>query len=384
MNYYIDIATQSLNKVGEELCGDKVEIFRDTTRTVIVLADGLGSGVKANILATMTTKIAGTMLIKGESIEETVDTLMKTLPVCQVRKIAYSTFGVISIDPEGKCVMLEYDNPPIFILRKGKILSIKKRRISFDGKIVQRSSFHLQEGDSLTLCSDGVIHAGVGETLNHGWEWEHVASFLSRQSVKTADQLNQRLIDACAKLYNYHPGDDTTAVTVKLRAPENLSLFTGPPIDPDDDSYLVKKFMKQGGKKIVCGGTAANILSRELHRDIKTCLDYLDPEIPPVAKMKGIDLVTEGVLTLQKTIDRLEAFRLKLPDYDPTRQDGATLLAKLLINDSTHIQFYIGRAINPAHQNPDFPAALSIKMHVVESLMEELKKIGKKIEVHRF
>jgi serine/threonine protein phosphatase PrpC len=384
MNYYIDIATQSLNKVGEELCGDKVEIFRDTTRTVIVLADGLGSGVKANILATMTTKIAGTMLIKGESIEETVDTLMKTLPVCQVRKIAYSTFGVISIDPEGKCVMLEYDNPPIFILRKGKIFSIKKRKISFDGKIVQRSSFHLQEGDSLTLCSDGVIHAGVGETLNHGWEWEHVASFLSRQSVKTADQLNQRLIDACAKLYNYHPGDDTTAVTVKLRAPENLSLFTGPPIDPDDDSYLVKKFMKQGGKKIVCGGTAANILSRELYRDIETCLDYLDPEIPPVAKMKGIDLVTEGVLTLQKTIDRLEAFRLKLPDYDPTRQDGATLLAKLLINDSTHIQFYIGRAINPAHQNPDFPAALSIKMHVVESLMEELKKIGKKIEVHRF
>ncbi|BES64143.1 SpoIIE family protein phosphatase [Gottschalkiaceae bacterium SANA] len=384
MNYYIDIATQSLNKVGEELCGDKVEIFRDTNRTVIVLADGLGSGVKANILATMTTKIAGTMLIKGESIEETVDTLMKTLPVCQVRKIAYSTFGVISIDPEGNCVMLEYDNPPIFILRKGTILSIKKRKISFDGKIVQRSSFHLQEGDSLTLCSDGVIHAGVGETLNHGWEWEHVASFLSRQSVKTADQLNQRLIDACAKLYNYHPGDDTTAVTVKLRAPENLSLFTGPPIDPDDDSYLVKKFMKQGGKKIVCGGTAANILSRELHREIETCLDYLDPEIPPVAKMKGIDLVTEGVLTLQKTIDRLEAFRLKLPDYDPARQDGATRLAKLLINDSTHIQFFIGRAINPAHQNPDFPAALSIKMHVVESLMEELKKIGKEVQVHRF
>jgi hypothetical protein len=384
MNYYVDIATQSLNKVGEELCGDKVEIFRDTNRTVIVLADGLGSGVKANILATMTTKIAGTMLIKGESIEETVDTLMKTLPVCQVRKIAYSTFGVISIDPEGNCVMLEYDNPPIFILRKGQILSIKKRKISFDGKIVQRSSFHLQEGDSLTLCSDGVIHAGVGETLNHGWEWEHVASFLSRQSVKTADQLNQRLIDACAKLYNYHPGDDTTAVTVKLRAPENLSLFTGPPIDPDDDSYLVKKFMKQSGKKIVCGGTAANILSRELHREIETCLDYLDPEIPPVAKMKGIDLVTEGVLTLQKTIDRLEAFRLKLPDYDPARQDGATLLAKLLINDSTHIQFFIGRAINPAHQNPDFPAALSIKMHVVESLMEELKKIGKEVEVHRF
>ena len=384
MSYYIDIATQSLNKVGEELCGDKVEVFRDTNRTVIVLADGLGSGVKANILATMTTKIAGTMLIKGESIEETVDTLMKTLPVCQVRKIAYSTFGVISIGPEGNCVMLEYDNPPIFILRDGKNISIQKRKISFDGKIVLRSSFRLQEGDSLTLCSDGVIHAGVGETLNHGWEWEHVASFLSRQTVKTADQLNQRLIDACAKLYNHHPGDDTTAVTVKLRAPENLCLFTGPPIDPDDDSYLVKKFVKQSGKKIVCGGTAANIISRELHREIETCLDYLDPEIPPVAKIKGIDLVTEGVLTLQKTIDRLEAFRLKQPGYDPARQDGATLLAKLLINDSTHIQFFIGRAINPAHQNPNFPAALSIKMHVVESLMEELKKIGKEVEVHRF
>lgn len=384
MSYYIDIAAQSLNKVGEELCGDKVEIFREPSRTVIVLADGLGSGVKANILATMTTKIAGTMLIKGESVEETLDTLMNTLPVCHVRKIAYSTFGVIAIEPEGTCVMLEYDNPPIFVIRDGKILPIEKREISYDGKIVKRSSFTLQEGDSLTLCSDGVIHAGVGETLNHGWEWEHVASFLTRQSVKTADQLNERLIDACAKLYNYHPGDDTTAVTVKLRAPENLCLFTGPPIDPEDDTFLVNKFMRQPGKKIICGGTAANIISRELNREIETCLDYLDPEIPPIAKIKGIDLVTEGVLTLQKTIDRLEAFRLKLPGYDPTKEDGATKLAKLLINDSTHIQFFIGRAINPAHQNPDFPAALSIKMHVVESLIEELKKIGKNVEIHRF
>lgn len=380
--YFIDIATHSLNKKGEELCGDKVEVFKSGDRTIIVLADGLGSGVKANILATLTTKIAGTMLEQGESIEETIDTIMNTLPVCQVRQIAYSTFGIIEIDKDYNCSMIEYDNPPIFLVKNNQAVHLDKKEIMYGNKKVKFSETKLEENDFMTLVSDGVIHAGVGHTLNHGWEWHHVSEFLEKQKINTAEGINRRLIDTCNKLYESKPGDDTTAVTLTLRKPETVHIFTGPPEDPEDDSYLVRRFMKGRGKKVVCGGTAAKIISRELNREIETQMEYIDPEIPPIAKIQGIDLVTEGVLTLKKTIEKLEDYKSSNIEEINLKKDGASLLMKTFVEDCTHVQMWVGKAINPAHQNPDFPIELSIKLNIVDQLITILESLGKIVKVN--
>lgn len=379
--FYIDLASHSLNKQGEELCGDHVEIIKTDQRLIVVLADGLGSGVKANILATITSKIMSTMLQKGADLLETIDTITHTLPVCSVRKIGYSTFSIIEVDHNGLARIIEFDNPPVFFIRKHKILPLEKEKMRSAEKDVWISKIQLQVGDEVVLCSDGVIHAGVGNLLNHGWEWHHVADFLQSQRLASADKLNRRLLETCQKLYENKPGDDTTAVTLKIRKPEWVQVFTGPPDTPTKDKAAVQAFYEQTGRKIVCGGTAANIVSRELNREIITSLDYVDPFVPPTAEIKGIDLVTEGVLTLKMALTQLKRLNGEIQEPFFNKEDGVSRLLKLLIEDCTHIQFWLGRAINPAHQNPDFPKDLSIKSRVIQEIIDELKKLGKDVRL---
>lgn len=380
--HFIDIAYHSLNKKGEELCGDKVEVIKMDNRMIAVMSDGLGSGVKANILATLTSKIMITMLGKGASIKETIDTIIHTLPVCNVRKIGYSTFSVIDIDDQLNAKIIEFDNPPVFMLRNCKLYPLEKEKIRSADKDVWISSIQLKIGDELIMCSDGVIHAGVGHLLNHGWEWHHVAEFLEQQKSMSAEKLTRRLIETCNKLYAEQPGDDTTALTISIRTPESIQILTGPPEQASKDAKVIENFMQLRGKKIVCGGTAANIVARELKTEIITDIDYIDPFVPPTAIIKGIDLVTEGVLTLKMVLERLKKIKSSCEEPIFNKSDGVTKLLKLLIEDSTHIHFWVGRAINPAHQNPDFPRDLSIKTRIINEMIDVLKEMGKNVDLH--
>lgn len=381
MSYFIDVAFEKLNKFGEELCGDKVEIVRVDDGVIVVLADGLGSGVKANILATITAKIASTMLKEGADIIETVDTIVNTLPVCKVRNIAYATFTLMKIFDDGRVYIAEYDNPPIFLINNG-YLNIDKREIIIAEKKVKESNFKLQEGDILTVVSDGAIHAGVGSLLNLGWQWENVNEYLNRRApgLKCAKHISKDLIEACNDLYMGKPGDDTTVVTVKLREPEVIDLFTGPPVQKENDKWVVDQLMNSKGKKIVCGGTAANIVSRELGRELEVNMDFIDKEVPPTASMRGIDLITEGVLTLNKAVEKLKNYS-NYSLYDLNSEDGASRLVRMLTEDCTHLNLWVGKAINPAHQNPYFPIDLSIKLKIVEELAEIMKKMGKEVKI---
>jgi len=380
-NIFYDIAKHSLNKHGEELCGDNVEIFNSKNRLTIVLADGLGSGVKANILSTLTTKIAGTMLQKGSSIEETINTVMDTLPVCHLRKIAYSTLAVIDINQYREASIIQYDNPPIFYKRNGEMIDLPYKTVKFGDKIVKFSKVELKLGDTLTLVSDGVIHAGLGRILNHGWEWNHVSDYLKKQNIRNSETYNRRLIDTCSNLYGGYPGDDATSLTLKVRNPEITNIFTGPPENFHKDKKVVAEFLSQEGKKIICGGTAANIFSREMEKDISTSFDYIDPEVPPIGNIQGLDLVTEGILTLKKLLNKLEYYSNSIEEISFDKKDGATLLMKILLEESTHINMWFGRAVNPAHQNPDLPIDLSIKLNIVGKICNLLKSLGKNVSI---
>ena len=388
MDLFIDVAYDSLLKKDEELCGDRVEIIRLEDCTIIVMADGLGSGVKANILASLTAKIASTMLKEGADIYETVDTIVNTLPVCKVRNIAYCTFTLMKIYNDGRVYIAEYDNPPFFLIRNDIGLEIDKKESIINEKKVVESEFTLQEGDVLTVVSDGCIHAGIGNILNLGWNWDNVQNYLIRntQCRKSAKNITKDLIQVCWDLYGGRPGDDTTAVVVKARRPEVIDLFTGPPKDERNDSFAIREFMKGPGKKIICGGTTSNIASRELGRVLKVNLDFYDKDVPPTASMDGIDLITEGVLTLSKAIEKLNNYEASFASQEHSRDleglDGASRLVKMLIEDCTHFNLWVGKAINPAHQNLNFQINLDVKLNLVAQLVEYMRKFGKCVKIN--
>lgn len=383
MKFFMEFSAASLNKYGEELCGDKVEFLSEENGFIAVLSDGLGSGVKANILATLTAKIAMTMLKEGLPIEEVVDTIIHTLPICSVRKLAYSTFTIIQVSSEGIVYIVEFDNPSVFFIRDGKIASIAKTVQEINERKIYESHFVLQEKDVLVFVSDGVIHAGAGKVLNLGWSWPEVAHYLEGLEIikMSAVKITKALLGVCEDLYLQHPGDDTTVATIKAIKPKVATLFSGPPSDKIQDRYVVETLMRTQGKKIICGGTAANIVSRALNVEVTTSFQIIDPRIPPIGHIKGIDLVTEGVLTLQGAVEKLERVRDNVEIDFLHDEDGASMLARMLFEECTHIHMIVGRAINPAHQNPDFPQELSIKLNILYKLEKILVQLGKIVQM---
>ena len=388
MRYFVDTSFDSLKKKDEELCGDMVEIIKVEDSTVIVLADGLGSGVKANILATLTSRIAGTMIKGGADIYETVHTIINTLPICSERHIAYSTFTIMKIDKNGKTYAVEYENPPFFLIRKGESIKIDKKETIINERKVLESNFCLQENDVITIVSDGVLHAGEGNVLNMGWQWSDVESYLLRSSgnKKCAKNISRDLMDACWYLYGCKPGDDATAIGIKIKRPQYVDLFTGPPEDKDKDAYVINELMRGKGKKIICGGTAANIAERILKRDLVIDPRQINSEIPPIFYMEGVDLITEGVVTLNKAVEIIRKYTNSFLEEGRENilkgEDGAIKLSRILLEECTHLNMWIGKAWNKAYDNEGFYLSIGIKMRLVEELCELMQRLGRIVKIN--
>lgn len=380
-----DIGYYSLNKKGEQLCGDNVEIIeRDENSTVVVLADGLGSGVKANILSTLTAKIISTMMANRMSLEDCVATIASTLPVCEVRKVAYSTFTIIQIMDNREAEIIQYDNPGVILLRGGKHVEFDKTERIIGGKTIYQSRLPLEENDAFLMMSDGCIHAGVGERLNFGWQRENIIEFMETMydSGFTAKTLSTILLDECNRLYGGTPGDDTTVCTVRIRNRRPMNLMFGPPSDPADVEKMMSLFFSKPGKHIVCGGTTSTLAAGFLGVPVDTRLEYVDPEIPPISHIQGVDLATEGVITINRVLSYAQNYLQDNEKYTQWsyRKDGASLIARMLFEEATDINFFVGRAINPAHQNPNLPINFSIKMRLVDELVDCLGKMGKRVK----
>ena len=388
-NLCADIGFKSVNHVGEELCGDHVDIIeQNENSTVVVLADGLGSGVKASILSTLTSKIISTMMAEGLPIEECVSTIAATLPVCSVRGVAYSTFTIIHIIDNEMAEVIQYDNPLVILLRNGENYDYPKTEMNIDGKKIYKSTIRLQENDIFIAMSDGCPHAGIGLAYNFGWKREDIIAYMETMSLTglTAKNLSTILVDECDRLYGHEPGDDATACIVKIRRREPMNILFGPPSNRDDCDRMMSLFFSKEGKHIICGGTTSSIAAKYLGKPLQASLSFEKSDVPPIAKIEGVDLVTEGVITVNRVLEYAKDYldENSLYEHWNFKKDGASLICQLLFEEATDINFYVGRAINPAHQNPDLPINFSIKMNLVEELSKCLTQMGKRIKVSYF
>ena len=389
MNVSLDVCSKSLNKREEELCGDTVEIVKTADADIIILSDGMGSGVKANILSTLTTRILGTMLKNGETIEDCVETIAMTLPICKVRQVAYSTFAILQIFRDGRAYLVEYDNPPMLLLRAGKRVEIPYEERDVAGKRVRQARFSICPEDVFVLMSDGVTHAGLGSYLDLGWRWENVATYMENAVLrdKSPRTLQNLLLQACKSLYNQTIRDDTSVCVCRARIPSQTCVMVGPPQNREQDRFLVDTLLSFEGNKVVCGGTTSKIVSKVSGRALTTQLDYITPEIPPVAKIEGVDLVTEGVVTMGRALELMRAYAAGDTGRDRVLQqgrDGAYLLAQLLVQKSTSVKFLVGRALNPAYDDPDMPLDLTMKLRLVHDIAQCLRDLDKQVTLAFF
>jgi len=380
---FLDICHLSLNKQGEELCGDKVKFIKTETKSTIVLSDGLGSGVKANILATLTSEILITMLKADVPLESAIETVIGTLPICQVRKIAYATFTIVQIDQiANRFKIINFDNPPVFYFKKGRIIKLEERTERVLDRKIKVSEGTLDRGDFLGAISDGVLYAGLGDTMNFGWGWDNISKYMENLFVHqapTARSILQSVLDETRSLYRDRIGDDASLVGVYVRRRNPLMIFTGPPLDPAQDEVYAERLLSFSGRRAICGGTTGNIVASYMGETIEMDIATMRKELPPIGQLSEIDLVTEGILTISKASEILRKCNCDI-DRLPFDRNGAVLLAREIL-EADSIFFLVGQQINEFYQNPLLPKNISIRRNLVEELVQLLRSHQKEVEL---
>lgn len=388
MNIQIDFGYRSINHYGEEVCGDRVEHKRRKDGFIGVLADGMGSGVKANILSTMGSTILSTMLLGGESVESAVDVVIRSLPVCSERGMNYCTFSVVNIDSSGVAKLVEFDNPQAWIIRNKQIVQPERALRAMENKKIWESSLPLVEGDVIVVTSDGAVNAGADNQFSFSWNWDSVASWLCQKAytMTSARRLASELVEAVNNLYGGKPTDDVTAMVLRVPPEEQVNLMYGPPEYPEDDEFMVHEFMSADGAKIICGGTTSQIVSKILDSPVVDMPETAADGVPPIAFMADIDLVTEGLLTVTRAGDILERYySAQSPDFkELDGENGAAILAKLLAEHCTSLRVFIGKARNPGYEGKDVPLDLNMKMKAIDHLCELLEQDGKQVEKYYY
>lgn len=379
---FIDIDVAQEKKYNQNTFGDYFtsKRFTDSGRLLAVLSDGLGSGIKANILACMTSTMLLKFMEEGTSIKKACETVMNSLPVCQVRKISYSTFSALDCNEDGNAKIVEEGNPQFLWIRNGEVLEPEFEILTskeFPNRHMHIYHLKMQTNDRLVFCSDGVTQAALGtKDLRLGLRREGLIEIVKKELEKepniSSSNLAKRIVkQAILKEPDRKAKDDISAVCVYYREPRNAVVFTGPPYHQTKDKFYAQALMDFNGKKAISGGTTANLVSRELNIPIKTNINLSVGKLPAISYMEGIDLVTEGILTLTKACEYL--------DTDEFQDDAAGALVKFML-DTDCITFMVGAKLNQAHYDPNLPIEIEIRKNVIKKISDILEnKYFKKV-----
>ncbi len=384
MKFLLDVYHQSLNKAGEELCGDQVRVLTAGSKTRVVLCDGLGSGVKANILASLSSEIIINMLREDIPLSEVFETVIATLPVDKRVNLAYATNTIIEVDHSDLSYRIyNFDNPPVLFFREQKVVPLNFREILLVDRDIQFAEGTLKRGDLLFAISDGLIRAGLGGVLNYNWDVEHVAAYIEELLRFLPSEVRlvvEKTVAHTNELYGRKPFDDATMAGLLVRAKYAAMIFTGPPLDPAEDGVLAQRVLNFEGTRIVCGGTTGKIVAGQNGESVSIDPDTARLEVPPMGTLKGIDIVTEGIFTLTAVLEWLEVTQGNVNLLPKKDKSGAVQITTALL-DADEITLLVGLKINPSYQSPDLPQSISIRKNLMEKIADNLTRFGKSVLV---
>ncbi len=388
---FIEMECRQYTKTGQAACGDDYQLLtlENENRSLAVLSDGLGSGVKAHMLANMTTTMALHFLRSNLDVAQAAETIMDSLPVCEVRKISYATFSMVDIRLGGVSRIIEMGNPGYIHLRGETEIPARSHQTvvneRWPDREVECSELRMEPGDRLIVCSDGVTQAGLGQPgCKFGWRRSGVLEF-AREMIRKSPEISARdLADAIAfQALSISPGkclDDISCLVIYLRTPRVLRILTGPPYHKENDHDFAARANLGFDHVIICGGTTANILERELHArtEIDLKLVKVSGGLPPPGKMPGVGLVTEGILTLSRVCQALEH-----DEFETAPLAARAILTRMMEHD--RIEFIVGTKVNEAHQDPNLPLELELRRNLIKRISELLEtRYRKKISINYF
>ncbi|HCY41188.1 MAG TPA: stage II sporulation protein E [Prolixibacteraceae bacterium] len=387
--YHIEVDLHQLNSHGQVVCGDVFHsrVIKAEGRSILVLSDGIGHGVKANVLATLTASMALNYASFHTKPEVAANIFMRALPKSRDGKESYATFTIIEIEDDGQVRIINYDNPRSVIFRRGQVFNPKEIQIPIRGeenagKILRIREFSPMLEDRIIFMTDGIAQSGLGsKRFPTGWGLDNIETFAESQITReyeiSATKLARKILNQASMNDAFEMRDDASCGVVYFRQPRQFMLITGPPFYKIKDADFVKKIQEFPGKKIICGGTTAEIIARELNLEIDIQHRFSEKTLPPAAKMEGFEIVTEGILTLGRVEEILENYTSDMRLGDTPPEEVVKLLTQ---HDDIHI--IVGTRINWAHQDPDQPVELEIRKSVVRRVVRLLEtRFFKKVTV---
>ncbi|GBU20909.1 hypothetical protein R80B4_00796 [Fibrobacteres bacterium R8-0-B4] len=398
-NAFIEVGHFQLCKYNQNAPGDVFLSQKNPSdgRVITTLSDGLGSGIKAGVLAALTATMATKFIAYNIPIRRVSEIIMDTLPVCSERGISYATFTLVDIAPDASVKIMEYDNPPYTFIRGEAVVEPSKEATAFERRDkstgpknetrVLYSRLDAAVGDRLIFFSDGVSQAGMGtKHFPFGWTTAKAREFavgsVREKPEISARELARAIVRQASQIDMSKPKDDISCGVIYFRRPRDMLVVTGPPIRPESDREIVNIFSSFAGKKVVSGGTTATIIGRELNRAIKVNMKSFVKNVPPWSEMEGADMVTEGIITLGAVQSMLEK-RQEIGTITGGT-DAASRMVDLFL-DSDRITFVVGTKINEAHQDPTMPVELEIRRNVIKRIASLLKeKYLKEVQIRYF
>ncbi len=390
---FVEMESFQFTKTGQAACGDdlQIKVLKNENRYLAVLSDGLGSGVKANVLANMTTTMALRFLQSNMDTLQSVETIMDSLPVCEVRKISYATFSMVDIRLGGVTRVVEMGNPQYIQLRGDQeVPPVRHETIvskHWPDRQVECYDLKMEPGDRLIVASDGVTQSGLGEGSQYKFGWRRCGELaFAQERVRGNPEISSYALARSIAYQAYAISkntckDDITCLVVYMRTPRVMRLLTGPPYYKEHDREYALKADLGEEHTIVCGGTTATILERILGKRVEIDISHLKPgdKLPPAGKIPGVALVTEGILTLTRVCIALEQDEDLSQVPTPVRR----IIDMMMQHD--RIEFVVGTKVNEAHQDPTLPQDLELRRGVIRRISDALtRKYRKEIEVSFF
>lgn len=376
---YIEIIISQAPKRKSQVCGDYVVAERTEEATTVILADGMGTGVKANIAAVMNATRLIELLRLGFTLREACKKIVDTLHEARTKNIPFAAFSVCRVLNSGHATIISYEMPPPILLSKHFATYLPQQRFFPLGlEIISEVNCVLEYGDGIILVSDGVSQAGMGRQYRLGWGVQNVSYFIDGLLAQGVDikEIPHRILKKVKEISVTDYGDDTSCVFLLCRSSNVLNVLTGPPLRKIDDQKVVKQFMEMKGKKVVCGSTTVEMVAKCLNKKALIKDEPQGYHKPPSYEIEGIDLATEGAITLNQVYNII--------DIPPDKFGGGSSVTELakMFHESDIINFIVGTATNRAHKSIIFRQMGVFPREVIVKLLgEKLRRMGKIINV---